>query len=45
MTTTDAFKDKKLIIYINDSDNKMTIPLTFNGTMSISAVKSAEIIY
>lgn len=27
MTTTDAFKDKKLIIYINDSDNKMTIPL------------------
>ena len=25
--------------------NKITIPLTFNGTMSVSAVKSAEIIY
>lgn len=25
--------------------NRITIPLTFNGTMSISAIKSAEIIY
>jgi hypothetical protein len=37
-------------IYINDTDtgisgeylvNKMTIPLTYNGTMSITAVKAA----
>ena len=42
----------RVMVYDEDSKingeylvNKITIPLTFNGTMSISAVKSAEIIY
>ena len=41
-------------IMVNDQDskingeylvNRITIPLNYNGTMSVSAVKSAEIIY
>jgi len=42
----------KVMVYDEDSKingeylvNRITIPLTFNGIMSVSAVKSAEIIY
>ena len=27
MTTTDAFKDNKLVIYVSDTDNRMSVPL------------------
>lgn len=27
MTTTDAFKDRNLVIYVTNTDNKMSIPL------------------
>ena len=42
----------RVMVYDEDSKingqylvNKITIPLVYNGTMSVSAVKSAEIIY